>query len=74
MGPAKLGSHWENFIRTQIIQLQDYCIELIKDNNKLNKKIYELESHIKASPDGELYFQVINDWEKKFKNKTISSA
>ena len=58
----------------EIYNYDDYVIQLITDNNKLTKnttslkrKIDELETHIMASPDGELYFEAKNNWNANVK-------
>ena len=60
----------------EIYNYDDYHIQLIMDNDKLmkkiaesDKKINELEAHIKASPDGELYFQAKESWDKSVQTK-----
>ena len=54
-----------------IYKYDDYDIQLIVDYSKLTKKITEfekkineLETHIMASPEGELYFEAKEHWSK----------
>ena len=55
----------------EIYNCNDYGIQMILDNKKLTKeistlkkKIDELETHIMASPEGELYFEAKESWDK----------